>query len=137
MISSECFSMLVRLLVSILIGIGFALLVYFGMTDSLTRPSLNFQAIPQNIALSIVLKENNLTQDQIDEVKFKFVFIKGTGELFLADNTTKDIGPLIGNTSPTFTTGNHYGWEVKLMPMNSTYYVDHINGEIISSKNVY
>jgi hypothetical protein len=127
---------LVKLLLSLAIAIVFTLLVYLGMTESLTRSSLNFQAIPQNIALSIVLNENNITKDQFDDAKFKFVFIKGNGELYLSDNVTKKIGPSIGTTSPTFTTGNHYVWEIKLIPMNTTYYVDHINGEIIARKDV-
>ena len=129
--------MLVKLIISIGTGIAFAFIVYLALSDSLSKPSLNFQAIPQNIAISIVQNENNLTQDQIQDAKIRFVFIKGTGELYLADNITKKIGPSIGKTSGTFTTGNHYGWEVKLIPVNSTYYVDHITGEIISRTNGY
>lgn len=129
--------MLVKLILTIGIGIAFAFIVYLALADSLSKPSSNFQAIPPNIALSIVQNENNLTQDQIQDAKIRFVFMKGTGELYLADNITKKIGASIGKTSGTFTTGNHYSWEIKLLPVNSTYYVDHLTGEIISSTNGY
>jgi hypothetical protein len=124
----------VKFTVSLGIGIVFALLVYFGLIDSLTRSSVNFQAIPNSTAISIVLKENNLSKDEVTYIQSKFVYLKSNGNLYLSDDKTKKIGNFIGITSPTVTTGNHFAWEIKLTQINQTYYVDHVSGEIISNK---
>jgi hypothetical protein len=124
----------VKFTVSLGIGIVFALLVYFGLIDSLTRSSVNFQAIPNSTAISIVLKENNLSKDEVTYIQSKFVYLKSNGNLYLSDDKTKKIGNFIGITSPTVTTGNHFAWEIKLTRINQTYYVDHVSGEIISNK---
>jgi len=122
----------VKFAVSLGIGIVFALLVYFGLIDSLTRSSVNFQAISNSTAVSIVLKENNLSKDEITNTQSKFVYLKSNGNLYLSDDKTKKIGNFMGITSPTITTGNHFAWEIKLTPINHTYYVDHVSGDIIS-----
>lgn len=126
--------MAVKFAVSLGIGIVFALLVYFGLIDSLTRSSVNFQAISNSTAVSIVLKENNLSKDEITHMQSRFVYLKSNGNLYLSDDKTKKIGNFIGSTSPTVTTGNHFAWEIKLNPINQTYYVDHVSGDIISNK---
>ncbi|MGB9167807.1 MAG: hypothetical protein WCB31_02660 [Nitrososphaeraceae archaeon] len=126
--------MAVKFAVSLGIGIVFALLVYFGLIDSLNRSSVNFQAIPNSTAISIVLKENNLSKDEVTYIQSKFVYLKSNGNLYLSDDKTKKIGNFIGITSPTVTTGNHFAWEIKLTRINQTYYVDHVSGEIISNK---
>ena len=126
--------MAVKFAVSLGIGIVFALLVYFGLIDSLTRSSVNFQAISNSTAVSIVLKENNLSKDEISYMQSRFVYLKSNGNLYLSDDKTKKIGNFIGITSPTVTTGNHFAWEIKLNPINQTYYVDHVSGDIISNK---
>lgn len=125
--------MAVKFAVSLGIGIVFALLVYFGLIDSLTRSSVNFQAISNSTAVSIVLKENNLSKDEITNTQSKFVYLKSNGNLYLSDDKTKKIGNFMGITSPTITTGNHFAWEIKLNPINQTYYVDHVSGDIISN----
>jgi hypothetical protein len=124
----------VKFVVALGIGIVFALLVYFGLIDSLTRSSVNFQAISNSTAVSIVLKENNLSKDEITHMQSRFVYLKSNGNLYLSDDKTKKIGNFIGITSPTVTTGNHFAWEIKLNPINQTYYVDHVSGDIISNK---
>ena len=126
--------MVVKFVVALGIGIVFALLVYFGLIDSLTRYSVNFQAIPNSTAVSIALKENNLSKDEITYMQSRFVYLKSNGNLYLSDDKTKKIGNFIGITSPTITTGNHFAWEIKLTPINQTYYVDHVSGDIISKK---
>lgn len=126
--------MVVKFVVALGIGIVFALLVYFGLIDSLTRSSVNFQAISNSTAVSIVLKENNLSKDEISYMQSRFVYLKSNGNLYLSDDKTKKIGNFIGITSPTVTTGNHFAWEIKLNPINQTYYVDHVSGDIISNK---
>ena len=123
----------VKFAASLVVGIVFALLVYFALIDSLTRSSGNFQGIPNGTALSIVLKENNLSKDDITYVQSKFVYLKSNGSLYLSDHKTKKIGNFVGITSPTITTGNHFAWEIKLIPINQTYYVDHVSGDIISN----
>jgi hypothetical protein len=123
----------VKFAVSLGIGIVFALLVYFGLIDSLTRSSGNFQTISNSTAVSIVLEENNLSKDDITYTQSKFVYLKSNGNLYLSDDKTKKIGNFIGITSPTITTGNHFAWEIKLTPINQTYYVDHVSGDIISN----
>ena len=122
----------VKFAVCICIGIVFTLVVYILLIDSLTRHSLSFQSMRNTTAASIVLEQNDLSQDYLASFQSKFVYLKGNGNMYLSDEETRNIGPFIGIVSQPNSGGNHFTWEIKLTPTNQTYYVDHITGEIIS-----
>ena len=126
--------MLKKLLISLAVASIITYLVYIGLMDSLTRSSINFISISNDTAISIVTKQNNLTSDNINKVISKYVYVKGNGEVYDSKIDTNYIGEYIGKTSPTVTTGNHFGWEIYFPLINRTYYIDHLTGETISKK---
>lgn len=123
-----------KLLLSLAVASIITYLVYIGLMDSLTRSSINFLSISNDTAISIISKQNNLTSGHIDKVISKYVYVKGNGEIYDSKLDTNFIGDYIGKTSPTVTTGNHFGWEVYFPITNKTYYIDHLTGETISKK---
>ena len=123
-----------KLLISLVVASIITYLVYIGLMDSLTRSSINFLSISNDTAISIISKQNNLTSGHIDKVISKYVYVKGNGEIYDSKIDTNFIGDYIGKTSPTVTTGNHFGWEVYFPIINKTYYIDHLTGETISKK---
>lgn len=123
-----------KLLLSLAVASIITYLVYIGLMDSLTRSSINFLSISNDTAVSIIIKQNNLTSEHIDKVISKYVYVKGNGEIYDSKIDTNFIGDYIGKTSPTVTTGNHFGWEVYFPIINKTYYIDHLTGETISKK---
>ena len=123
-----------KLLLSLAVASIITYLVYNGLMDSLTRSSINFLSISNDTAISIISKQNNLTSGHIDKVISKYVYVKGNGEIYDSKLDTNFIGDYIGKTSPTVTTGNHFGWEVYFPIINKTYYIDHLTGETISKK---
>lgn len=126
--------MLKRLLISLAVASIITYLIYNGLMDSLTRSSINFLSISNDTAISIVTKQNKLTSEHIDKVISKYVYVKGNGEIYDSKIDSNYIGEYLGKTSPTVTTGNHFGWEIYLPVINKTYYIDHLTGETISKK---
>ena len=123
-----------KLLISLAVASIITYLVYIGLMDSLTRSSVNYTSISNDTAISLVVKQNNLTSEDIDKAITKYVYVKGNGEIYDSKKDTNFIGNYIGKTSPTMTTGNHFGWEVYFPIINKTYYIDHLSGETISEK---
>ena len=123
-----------KLLLSLAFASIITYLVYIGLMDSLTRSSINFISISNDTAISIISKQNNFTSGHIDKVISKYVYVKGNGEIYDSKIDTNFIGNFIGKTSPTTTTGNHFGWEIYFPIINKTYYIDHLTGETISKK---
>ncbi len=123
-----------KLLIFLAVASIITYLVYIGLMDSLTRSSVNYTSISNDTAISLVVKQNNLTSEDIDKAITKYVYVKGTGEIYDSKKDTNFIGNYIGKTSPTVTTGNHFGWEVYFPIINKTYYIDHLSGETISEK---
>jgi hypothetical protein len=123
-----------KLLISLAVASITTYLVYIGLIDSLTRSSVNYTSISNDTAVSLIVKQNNLTSEHIDKVLSKYVYVKGNGEIYDSKKDTNFIGNYIGKTSPTVTTGNHFGWEIYFPIINKTYYIDHLTGETISKK---
>ncbi|HSF50103.1 MAG TPA: hypothetical protein VLA74_05010 [Nitrososphaeraceae archaeon] len=122
------------MLISLAVASITTYLVYIGLIDSLTRSSVNYTSISNDTAISLIVKQNNLTSEHIDKVLSKYVYVKGNGEIYDSKKDTNFIGNYIGKTSPTVTTGNHFGWEIYFPIINKTYYIDHLTGEAISKK---
>lgn len=123
-----------KLLISLAVASITTYLVYIGLIDSLTRSSVNYTSISNDTAISLIVKQNNLTSEHVDKVLSKYVYVKGNGEIYDSKKDTNFIGNYIGKTSPTVTTGNHFGWEIYFPIINKTYYIDHLTGETISKK---
>ena len=121
-----------KMIVSISVGVGVMLLTYLALQDSLTRPSLNQLPISSQTAVSIILKQENLTQNKLNDFSTNYVYIKGDGTIYKSDISSNSIGRYLATTEPTVTTGNHFAWEVKNKQNQKRYYVDHVTGEIIS-----
>jgi len=126
--------MIKRVLLSLAVGVIITYLVYLGLMDSLTRSSINYLSISNDTAISLIFKNYNLSSQHLTNINSKYVYIKGNGEIYESKKNTNFIGNYIGKTSPTTTTGNHFGWEVQFPALNKTYYVDHLRGDIISTK---
>jgi hypothetical protein len=125
--------MIKQVLLSLAIASVITYFVYLALIDSLTRSSINYLSISNDTAVSIILKHENLSSNDINNINSKYVYIKGNGEKYESKKDTNFIGNYVGKTSPTITTGSHFGWEVNLPALNKTYYVDHLRGEIIST----
>jgi hypothetical protein len=121
-----------KMIVSISVGVGVMLLTYLALQDSLNRPSLNRLPISSQTAVSIVLEQENLTQNKLTDFSTNYVYIKGDGVIYESEVSSNSIGRYLDTTEPTITTGNHFAWEVKNKQNQKRYYVDHITGEIIS-----
>ena len=125
--------MIKRVLLSVAIASLITYLVYLALIDSLTRSSINYLSISNDTAVSLILKHENLSSNDIKNINSKYVYIKGNGKIYESKKDTNFVGNYVGKTSPTITTGSHFGWEVNLPALNKTYYVDHLRGEIIST----
>ena len=125
--------MIKQVLLSLAIASVITYFVYLALIDSLTRSSISYLSISNDTAVSIILKHENLSSNDINNINSKYVYIKGNGEIYESKKDTNFVGNYVGKTSPTITTGSHFGWEVNLPALNKTYYVDHLRGEIIST----
>ena len=118
--------------ISISFGIGVMLLTYLALQDSLTRPSLSRSPISSQIAVSIIIQQENLTQKNFNDFSSNYVYIKGDGRIYDSDISSNSIGRYLDTTEPTITTGNHFAWEIKNKLNQNRYFVDHVTGDIIS-----
>jgi hypothetical protein len=125
--------MIKQVLLSLAIASVITYFVYLALIDSLTRSSINYLSISNDTAVSLILKHENLSSNDINNINSQYVYIKGNGEIYESKKDTNFIGNYVGKTAPTITTGSHFGWEVNLPALNKTYYVDHLRGEIIST----
>ena len=114
------------------IGVGMMSLTYLALQDSLNRPSISQLPISSQTAVSIVIQQENLTQDKVNDFSTNYVYIKGDGKIYYSEITSNSIGRYLDTTEPTITTGNHFAWEVKNKETQRRYYVDHVTGEIIA-----
>jgi len=117
------------------VGIGVAVLVYVGLQSSLDRPGINRLPIPPEAAISIALKEEgkNYTQ-QTDRKDFQIehVYITGNGSYFESNLDSNSIGKYLGRSEPTKTGGNYFSWKITNKNDNRTFFIDQLDGEIIS-----
>jgi hypothetical protein len=104
------------------------------LMDALTSSSINYLSISNETAVSLIAQNYNLSSQELTNINSKYVYIKGNGDVYESKKDTNLIGTYVGKTSPTLSTGNHFGWEISFPTLNKTYYVDHLRGEIISTK---
>ena len=123
-----------KLLLTVAIGAIFTFIVYLGLVNSLTRPSINFIAMTNDTAISLVFKKNNISDYDINDVQTRYVYLKSDGDIYMSNRDTNEIGHYLGhNTNQPITGGNHFAWEIKLTN-NKTYFIDGISGDIVSEQ---
>jgi hypothetical protein len=127
-----------KISLSVTVGIITMFLVYIALQFSIQVPSISRIPIMSDTAISIVMNnEDRLAQSHNSNFATRFVYIKGTGNIFESDPYSNSIGKYLGSSGePTITTGNHFAWEVLDKKGASLYYIDSVTGEIIVKSNL-
>jgi hypothetical protein len=113
------------------ISILVTILVYIGIVTSLERPTLSRTPISKENAIWIVIDNRNLTSELQDFVT-EFVHIKGNGSFYESNLNSNHVGRHLGDSHPTINNANYFVWKVTDKKNNFTYFVDNLNGEIVS-----
>ena len=117
--------------VTVTISILVTILVYIGLVTSLERPTLSRTPLSEENAVSIVIDKKNLNSSDQDFVT-EFVNIKGNGSFYESNINSNYVGTHLGDSHPTINNANYFAWKVKDRMNNFTYFVDALNGEIVS-----
>ncbi len=116
---------------TVTIGVLATIFVYFGLQDSLTRPSIFHIPLPEDEVIKKVTTDYNISAANSAKLKLNHVYLNPSGEVYQSNSEFSDIGKLLGKTEMP-STGSHYAWEVKDTSSKYTYYLDYANGEILS-----
>lgn len=117
--------------VTVTISILVTILVYIGIVTSLERPTLSRTPLSEENAVSIVIDKKNLNSSDQDFVT-EFVNIKGNGSFYESNINSNYVGTHLGDSYPTINNANYFAWKVTDRMNNFTYFVDALNGEIVS-----
>jgi hypothetical protein len=121
-----------KMILSFGIGIGALILVYFALTGSLDRPVINRMPIPPEAAVSIVIAHKSSMHLNPKDFAVGYVYIKGNGEFYESNEDSNSIGQYLGTASSTISGGNYFAWKVENKLDGSMYFIEPINGDIIS-----
>jgi hypothetical protein len=105
--------------------------MYFGLQDSLTRPSIFHIPLPEDEVIKKAMHDFNISAADSANLKINHVYLNPNGEVFQSNPDFSDIGKKLGKTEIP-STGSHYAWEVKDTSNNNEYYLDYANAEILS-----
>lgn len=117
--------------VTVTVSILVTILVYIGIVTSLERPTLSRTPLSEENAVSIVIDKKNLNSSDQDFVT-EFVNIKGNGSFYESNTNSNYVGTHLGDSHPTINNANYFAWKVTDRMNNFTYFVDALNGEIVS-----
>jgi hypothetical protein len=117
--------------VTVIVSILVTFLVYIGIVTSLERPTLSRTPLSEENAVSIVIDKKNLNSSDQDFVT-EFVNIKGNGSFYESNINSNYVGTHLGDSHPTINNANYFAWKVTDRMNNFTYFVDALNGEIVS-----
>jgi hypothetical protein len=120
-----------RFLLTVTIGVLATIFMYFGLQDSLTRPSIFHIPLPEADIIKKVTHDFNISAADSAHLKITHVYVNPNGEVFQSNPEFSDIGKNLGKTEIP-STGSHYAWEVKDASNNNEYYLDYADGEIVS-----
>jgi hypothetical protein len=120
-----------RLVLTTTIGIVVTVLVYIGIVTSLERPTLSRLPISKEDAISIMIAENLGTFNRGDLVT-EFVYIRGNGSFYESDVNSNHVGKHLGDAEPTVNSANYFAWKITNKKDSTTYFLDSLNGEIVS-----
>ena len=120
--------------VTVTVSILVTILVYIGIVTSLERPTLSRTPLSEDNAVSIVIDKKNLNSSDQDFVT-EFVHIKGNGSFYESNLLSNHVGRYLGDSHPTINNANYFVWKVTDKKNNFTYFLDKLNGEIVSETN--
>jgi hypothetical protein len=120
---------------TITISILVTILVYIGIVTSLERPTLSRTPISKENAISIVINNRNLASSDRQDFVTEFVHIKGNGSFYESNLNSNHVGRYLGDSHPTMNNANYFVWKVTDKKNNFTYFLDKLNGEIVSEIN--
>jgi len=117
--------------VTVTISILVTILVYIGIVTSLERPTLSRTPLSEENAVSIVIDKKNLNSSDQDFVT-EFVNIKGNGSFYESNINSNYVGMHLGDSPPTINNANYFAWKVTDRMNNFTYFIEPLNGVIVS-----
>lgn len=120
---------------TITISILVTILVYIGIVTSLERPTLSRTPISKENAISIVINNRNLASSDRQDFVTEFVHIKGNGSFYESNLNSNHVGRYLGDSHTTINNANYFVWKVTDKKNNFTYFLDKLNGEIVSEIN--
>lgn len=120
---------------TIAISILVTILVYIGIVTSLERPTLSRTPISKENAISTVINNRNLASSERQDFVTEFVHIKGNGSFYESNLNSNHVGRYLGDSHPTINNANYFVWKVTDKKNNFTYFLDKLNGEIVSEIN--
>jgi hypothetical protein len=121
--------------VTVAISILVTILVYIGIVTSLERPTLSRTPLTEENAVSIVIDKKNLNTSDRQDFVTEFVHIKGNGSFYESNLNSNYVGRHLGDSHPTINNANYFAWRVTDRMNNFTYFIDPLNGEIVSEIN--
>jgi hypothetical protein len=121
--------------VTVAISILVTILVYIGIVTSLERPTLSRIPLTEENAVSIVIDKKNLNSSDRQDFVTEFVHIKGNGSFYESNLNSNYVGKHLGDSHPTINNANYFAWKVTDRVNNFTYFIDPLNGEIVSEIN--
>jgi hypothetical protein len=121
-----------KVILSLGIGIGATIIVYMALTGSLDQPIINRIPIPPEAAISIVLAQKNSMHLTPKDFAVGYVYIKGNGQFYESNANSNSIGQYLGTAASTISGGNYFAWKVQNKKDGITYFVEHIDGDIVS-----
>jgi hypothetical protein len=121
-----------KVILSFGIGIGMMFLVYFALTGSLDRPVINRVPIPPEAAVSIVITHKSSMHLNPNDFAVGYVYIKGNGDFYESNENSNSVGLYLGTASSTISGGNYFAWKVENKVDGSKYFIEPIDGDIIS-----
>ena len=114
------------------ISILVTILVYIGIVTSLERPTLSRTPISKENAILIVIDNRNLTSSELQDFVTEFVHIKGNGSFYESNLNSNHVGRHLGDSHPTINNANYFAWKVTDKKNNFTFFIDNLNGDIVS-----
>ena len=123
-----------KLIITVSFGILVTIVVYFGIVDSLNRPSLSRLPVSPDVAISRLVSTFNISKNQLDSSP-RYVYVKSDGTVYESNPELNNEGKIIGNAEPTNTGGSHFAWEIKDFQSKKKYYVDAVTAAIISNSS--
>ena len=123
-----------KLIITASFGILVTIVVYFGIVDSLNRPSLSRLPVSPDVAISRLVSTFNISKNQLDSSP-QYVYVKSDGTVYESNPELNNEGKIIGNAEPTNTGGSHFAWEIKDFQSKKKYYVDAVTAAIISNSS--
>ena len=117
---------------TVTISVVVTILVGVGIVTSLERPTGSRTPISKENAISIVIDNRNFTSSDRRDFVTEYVHIKGNGSFYESNINSNNVGRYLGDSHPTINNANYFVWKVADKKNNFTFFIDNLNGEIVS-----